>query len=323
MRKAIGFLFGIFIAAALSAQTPDAFNYQAVARDASGEPLLNTNISVRISILPGSVASTAIYMESFSLVTNDFGLFTIEVGKGVAILGDFALIDWGAGDYFLKIELALDDGSSFFIVGTSQLLSVPYALHAKNADNTFSGSYEDLTDAPNWADSIMQYTSGTIVPEGIVESGNLLTYDGNNWVSKDIVMANTGVGEPVSIMQPYLVINYCIALVGIYPSRNVEEPFIGAIMAFGFNFAPRGWAACDGQLLAISQHDALFSLLGTHYGGDGRTSFGLPDLRGRTLIHQGTGPGLTQRIIGQKQGSETITIPLNALPPHKHIITFE
>ena len=83
----------------------------------------------------------------------------------------------------------------------------------------------------------------------------------------------------------------------------------------GWNFAPRGYAFCDGQLLAVSQNDALFSLLGTMYGGDGRTTFGLPDLRGRVPIHQGTGPGLSQRRLGAKAGSETVAGPVHSLIP--------
>ena len=98
----------------------------------------------------------------------------------------------------------------------------------------------------------------------------------------------------------------------------MSEPFIGEIRAFGFQFTPRGWASCDGQLLAISSNDALFSLLGTTYGGDGRTTFGLPDLRGRTPLHQGSGPGLTTRQIGSKSGSETNTLTVNNLPAHGH-----
>ena len=80
------------------------------------------------------------------------------------------------------------------------------------------------------------------------------------------------------------------------------EPFLGQIQLFGFNFAPRGWAFCNGQLLPISQNSALFSLLGTIYGGDGRTTFGLPDLRGRNAIHFGQGPGLPNFAIGSKGG---------------------
>jgi microcystin-dependent protein len=98
----------------------------------------------------------------------------------------------------------------------------------------------------------------------------------------------------------------------------MSESFVGEIRMFAGNFAPRGWAYCDGQLLAISQNDALFSLFGTFYGGDGRTTFGLPDLRGRIPIHAGNGPGLSPRNIGQKGGSENVTLTVNQLPSHTH-----
>jgi microcystin-dependent protein len=98
----------------------------------------------------------------------------------------------------------------------------------------------------------------------------------------------------------------------------MSEPFVGEIRMFAGNFAPRGWALCDGQLLAVSQNDALFSLLGTIYGGDGRTTFGLPDLRGRIPVHAGTGPGLSQRRLGAKGGAENVTLTTNQLPPHRH-----
>lgn len=96
------------------------------------------------------------------------------------------------------------------------------------------------------------------------------------------------------------------------------EPFVGQIQIFGFNFAPRGWAHCNGQLLAVSEYDALFSLLGTFYGGDGRTTFALPDFRGRAPLHFGTGPGLTNRRIGERAGAETTTIGINNVPAHGH-----
>ena len=100
----------------------------------------------------------------------------------------------------------------------------------------------------------------------------------------------------------------------------MSEPFVGEIRMFAGNFAPRGWAFCDGQLLAVSQNDALFSLLGTIYGGDGRTTFGLPDLRGRVPIHAGTGPGLSPRRLGAKAGSESETVTVNQLPAHSHAL---
>ncbi len=98
----------------------------------------------------------------------------------------------------------------------------------------------------------------------------------------------------------------------------MAEPFVGQIKIFAGNFAPRGWAFCDGQLLAVSQNDALFSLLGTIYGGDGRTTFGLPDLRGRIPLHAGQGPGLSNRRLGSKGGSENETLTYNQLPSHTH-----
>jgi len=98
----------------------------------------------------------------------------------------------------------------------------------------------------------------------------------------------------------------------------MSNPFVGEIKMFAGNFAPRSWALCDGQLVAITQNEALFSLLGTIYGGDGRTTFGLPDMRGRIPLHQGRGPGLTDRRIGAKFGSENETLTVNNLPSHNH-----
>ena len=98
----------------------------------------------------------------------------------------------------------------------------------------------------------------------------------------------------------------------------MSEPFVGEIRMFAGNFAPRSWALCDGQLLQVSQNDALFSLQGTIYGGDGRTTFGLPDLRGRIPIHQGTGPGLNQRRLGSKGGEERVTLTASQLGSHRH-----
>ncbi len=96
------------------------------------------------------------------------------------------------------------------------------------------------------------------------------------------------------------------------------DPLIAQIMLFGGNFAPRGWAFCDGQLLPISSYSALFSILGTTYGGDGRTTFALPDLRGRAPIHAGSGPGLTPRQIGQRFGQEDVALNVAQMPAHGH-----
>jgi microcystin-dependent protein len=96
------------------------------------------------------------------------------------------------------------------------------------------------------------------------------------------------------------------------------EPFLGEIIIFAGNFAPRGWAFCDGQLLPIAQNSALFSLLGTTYGGDGRTTFALPDLRGRVPLHPGIGPGLSSYSLGQRGGVENNLLTVNQMPAHNH-----
>jgi microcystin-dependent protein len=98
----------------------------------------------------------------------------------------------------------------------------------------------------------------------------------------------------------------------------MSEPFLGQISIYGFNFAPRGWAMCNGQILPIAQNTALFSLLGTTYGGNGQTTFALPDLRSRVPIHFGQGPGLSSYDLGQAAGSETDTLTVNQMPAHQH-----
>jgi len=98
----------------------------------------------------------------------------------------------------------------------------------------------------------------------------------------------------------------------------MASPFIGQIQLFGFNFAPRGWAFCDGQLLPISSNTALFSLLGTTFGGDGRTTFALPDLRGRSAVGVGTGPGISTITHGERGGRENVTLTTLNMPSHTH-----
>jgi microcystin-dependent protein len=100
----------------------------------------------------------------------------------------------------------------------------------------------------------------------------------------------------------------------------MAEPYLGEIRMFGFNFAPQGWAMCNGQLLPINQNTALFSLLGTSYGGNGSTTFALPDLRGRVAIQQGSGVGLTPYVIGEVGGSENVTLTAQQMPGHNHMV---
>lgn len=100
----------------------------------------------------------------------------------------------------------------------------------------------------------------------------------------------------------------------------MDTPFIAGIVLFAGNFSPRGWAFCQGQILPIAQYTALFSLLGTTFGGNGQTTFALPDLRGRVPIHPGQGPGLSNYILGQQGGTETHTLTIDEMPAHNHTV---
>ena len=116
-----------------------------------------------------------------------------------------------------------------------------------------------------------------------------------------------------------------LLLIGLFAilsfgKTKAQDSIIGEIRMFAGNFAPTGWAFCQGQLLPIAQNTALFSLLGTTYGGDGRTTFALPDLRGRVPVGFGQGPGLSNRVIGDQFGSELVTLNINQMPSHYHTV---
>lgn len=98
----------------------------------------------------------------------------------------------------------------------------------------------------------------------------------------------------------------------------MSQPYYGEIRLFAGNFAPSGWAFCQGQLVAIADNETVFQLIGTTFGGDGQSTFGLPDLRGRLPVHQGSGPGLSTRTIGETGGAETVSLNASRLPPHAH-----
>ncbi|MFC3679477.1 phage tail protein [Bacterioplanoides pacificum] len=98
----------------------------------------------------------------------------------------------------------------------------------------------------------------------------------------------------------------------------MADPYVAEIRLFAGNYAPTRWALCNGQILPITQNSALFSLIGTTYGGDGRSTFGLPDMQGRIPVHQGTGPGLSRRPLGQKYGAESISLLASQMPSHSH-----
>ncbi len=211
---------------------------------------------------------------------------------------------------------------SKILIGFILLIWGVFMLGAVDIPNTFDAgqtasaadvneNFQALADAIDETEYtgldpvVVDQAARTIGLNPATDPGDVLTWNGTNWIAEPV----SGLSEDTySVLQPYLAVHYIIALQGIYPSRNGADPFIGQITIFAGNFPPRGWAFCDGQLLTVSSNDALFSLLGTIYGGDGITTFALPDLRGRLPMHQGQGPGLPGRSFGEKGGSETILV---------------
>src|SRR5258708_7948773 len=100
----------------------------------------------------------------------------------------------------------------------------------------------------------------------------------------------------------------------------MSQPFVGEVRCVGFSFAPAGWAFCNGQLVPISENDTLFNLIGTTYGGDGQSTFGLPNLQGRVPLHMGQGGGLSNYVIGQASGTESVTLITQQIPQHNHLV---
>jgi hypothetical protein len=168
-----------------SAQAPEKMSYQAVIRNSSGTLMNNQTIGMQISILQGSVNGTAIYIETQSPTTNENGLASIEIGAGTIVTGTFSDINWSAGPYFIKTETDPTGGTNYSIIGTSQLLSVPYALHAKTAESIIEGNMNETDpifgssiasgisalDTATWNNKQDQLTAGT----GINITGNTIS----------------------------------------------------------------------------------------------------------------------------------------------------
>lgn len=162
----------IFLNVSMQAQAPGGFNYQAVARDDNGQPLVNQEIGIQIQLLKDSPEGAVVYEELFFPETDAHGLIQLIIGTGDTRTGDFSAIDWGAATYYIEVAMDADGGQQFQTMGTSQLMSVPYALHSLTAADTFSGDYGDLENAPD----LSQY----IAIEGAQE-GDLLFYQEDAW----------------------------------------------------------------------------------------------------------------------------------------------
>lgn len=379
------FLICVLTYSVLSAQSPEAFTYQAVLRDASGQLVAGENVVVRISILSSGVQGSTEYAELHNVSTNDYGLFTIKVGGGTVDQGSFSSIDWGNGVYYLKVEADPDGGLNFVSLSTTQLLSVPYALHAKTVDNADdadadpSNEFQTLTrngtnielsdgggsvplfddDASNEIQTItksgntieLSLVGGSVTLDdddatnelqtlsrtgdtvrlsqgggqfidqkndadadpsnelqNISKSGNqIILSNGGGIIVDDINDADADAGNELQTLTRNGVdltlsngggtinapastgLKYIICIEGAVPPTSGTPqtvPMLGEIKLFAGNFAPAGWTFCEGQILPIANFPGLFSILGTTYGGNGSSTFHLPDLTNKTAHHR-------------------------------------
>lgn len=174
----LSFLLCVGLSAGWS-QVPHQFNFQAVARNASGSPMTNTTVDFRLSIVQGTPGGMAVYTETQATQTNSFGLANLVVGTGVTTLGDLSTLDWAAGPYFLRIELA-DTGGNYLLVGNSPLMSVPYALHAKTSEQSLSAGPTTLQEAYDGGNTVITDQSPFVIggdagflSTGTIDSGSI------------------------------------------------------------------------------------------------------------------------------------------------------
>lgn len=265
-------ILGMFVK--LFPQSPEKMSYQCVIRNTNGDLVTNQSVGIRISILQTSLNGTIVYQETYSPnpQTNANGLVTVEIGGGVPIVGSFATINWSSGLYFLKTETDPTGGTNYTISGTSQLLSVPYAFHAKTADNGFSGAWADITGKPTTFEGYsLTEADGSITNElqTLNLSGTQLTLSngggtvtlpssggGDNWGTQAVVTNNslTGTGTASS---PLSVVNTVIT-----PSwANIQDKpgFSTVAISGNYNDLLNRPIIFSGDYNELTNRPALFS----------------------------------------------------------------
>jgi len=207
MKKPFTFIMMTILTFSVFAQAPQKISYQAVIRNSNGQLIVSHSVGMKISILQGSATGTPVYVETQTPTTNSNGLATVDIGGGTVVSGTFEGIDWSTGTYFIKTETDPAGGTNYSITGSSQILSVPYAIFAKSAANGFSGNYNDLTNKPALFDGTWTSLTGepsTLAGYGITDAVTTYgdqTIAGNKTFTGTINASNkriTGVGDPIN-----------------------------------------------------------------------------------------------------------------------------
>jgi microcystin-dependent protein len=316
----------------LAAASPVAWSlpFQGIATDSTGRPRPDGNVTVAFELFDVATGGSSVWSE-IDEVNVKKGLFSLQLGLNQTL--PLSLL--GRKDLWLQVTFGSEAPVSTRIP-LGRNVEAWYAHNASAADhatNADTASYAKKSDTAKYAAKapfglavkdplVLSATNDTLKLKPGTASGNFLTWDGTNWVSKTTTYTTSVAGgsQPLPIRNPYLGVNFIIALNGIFPSRSGQNPFVGEIEMVGFNFAPTGWAMCNGQLMSISTNTALFSLLGTMYGGNGTSTFALPNLQSRVPVHFGQGNGLSPVQLGEMSGTENVTILQTQMPMHNHVV---
>ena len=280
MKKILSLILTVLCATSLFAQAPEKFSYQAVVRNASNALVTDAPVGVRVSILQGDANGNAVYVETHTAATNANGLLTVEIGGGKAEQGSFAGIDWANGPFFLKTETDPNGGGSYTITSTQQLLSVPYALYAREAANSFSGDYNDLKNKPTIPQNVGELTNDA----GYITLGDLPdpTKGGGETDNSGIVQTDA-CGE----------IDLCEMFEQLELLRNQLEPIV--IQTEGVTAVTQNSFTVNGKVL--TDGNSTITQRGFVYGIDHNPSIS------NYSVNSGTGTGtFTSTITGLDAG---------------------
>jgi hypothetical protein len=275
MKRILISLFFLFGVLSLYSQSPEGFSFQAVVRDAVGNPLVTQAVSFRFTIIQGTPTGADVFKEVHNVTTDDFGSVSLVINNGTGKVGVFENIDWGTDSYFFKIELDKTGGSSYSDMGTTQLLSVPYALHAKTAANSFSGDYNDLVNKPvtdgsetrvSAGNNMIVTGSGTIIDPYHITNGFSGSY--NDLTNKPIIngsetfvsaVDNLTVSGTGTSVDPYII--------GVR-KHYIGESFGGGIVFYVYDNGQHGLiAATSDQDLSVEWYNGTKRY--TNTTGDG------------------------------------------------------
>ena len=230
MRYTLIPLVAIFLVTNLYSQVPESFNYQAVVRNNNGSVIADQLVAIKISLLRGELNGSPVYVEAFTPTTNQFGLIVLEIGKGNVITGDFTSIDWSSDNYFIKIELDESGGTNYSEIGTSQLLSVPFAMHAKTVekitetDPLFASSIAsdiDATDTSRWNNKLDVEIDGSVTNE--IQNLSEVLYQGTDAGGNAIINLANPINDQDAATKAYVdALEKKLKEIGVLPNENVD-----------------------------------------------------------------------------------------------------